>query len=451
MGKLHQLLRPYTFRNRMMVALLACSLVAALISLICSFLYSSVRVREELTERQQAIAIYILELSQKTDLSIHEIIRMADNDSLVVAVDEADASLMPDELRETLASKMIVTTYKGLSALPCTYVQVGEQTLTIMPNQRLNIFLMSFIRIGFAALSFLMVFVMMAWLASNAIAKPISLLTRATRQVRDGDFTVKLPEKEDMPDELGELMVAFNGMTDALSRTSYLQKDFIASISHEFRTPIASIRGFARLLQMPGLDEAARREYVDMIAQESDRLSRLSETLLRLSALEQQAAPAGLSAFRLDEQIRQVILRLQPAWNAHDITWQLDLEPVAIVSDSELLTQVWINLIQNAVKFSHDSGLIEISVTQTDVAEVRVTDHGVGMDESTLARIFDRFYQADVSRGKQGVGLGLCLVKRILDILSGSIHVRSTPGQGSSFRVRLPLDAHHTTLEDKRP
>lgn len=451
MGKLRQFLRPYTFRNRMMVALLACSLVAALISLICSFLYSSVSVREELAERQQATAIYILELSQKTDLSMEEIIRMADGDSLVVAVNEADASMMSDGLRDSLMTKMIVTAYRGLSALPCTYVQVGEQTVAIMPNQRLNIFLMSFIRIGFAALSFLMVFVMMAWLASNAIAKPISLLTRATRQVRDGDFSVKLPEKEDMPDELGELTVAFNSMTDVLSRTSYLQKDFIASISHEFRTPIASIRGFARLLQMPGLDEESRQEYVNMIAQESDRLSRLSETLLRLSALEQQAAPASLSAFRLDEQIRQVILRLQPAWSAHDITWQLDLEPVTIVSDSELLTQVWINLIQNAVKFSNDGGLIEISVAQTDVAEVRVTDHGIGMDSETLERIFDRFYQGDASRGKQGIGLGLCLVKRILDILSGDIHVRSAPGQGSAFRVRLPLDAHHSTMEEKRP
>ncbi len=155
-------------------------------------------------------------------------------------------------------------------------------------------------------------------------------------------------------------------------------------------------------------------------------------------------SPASLSVFRLDEQIRQVILRLQPTAEPQAIDWQLDLAPVSIESDCELLIQVWINLIQNAIKFSSKGGTIEIRVYEADVAVVEIADHGIGMDEATLQRIFDRFYQADASRSNDGVGLGLCLVKRILDILSGEIRVRSTLGEGSVFRVRLPRYSKET-------
>lgn len=150
-------------------------------------------------------------------------------------------------------------------------------------------------------------------------------------------------------------------------------------------------------------------------------------------------APASLSSFRLDEQLRQVILQLEPAWSNMDIEWQLELEPITLESDAELLTQVWINLIQNAVKFSEKGSAIEITAAVTDRAEVSITDHGIGMSEETMTRIFDRFYQGDTSRSKEGIGLGLCLVKRIVDMLDGSIRVRSTPGEGSTFRVSLPF------------
>ena len=446
MSNFRRILHPYTFRNRIMSALLISSVIAGVIALVSSFLYSSMSVREDLALNQHAVAIYLLELDQKTDLSMEEIISIAGSDIMSVRVDNITMDAVPSMLKTQLAEKMVVTTGVSLMGMPATYVQLADQVVRIMPAQRMNVYMVSFFRIGFASLSFLLAFVMMAWLASNNIARPISTLTQATRRVSDGDFSVKLPD--DVPGEVGELMQSFNAMTDALARTSYLQKDFISSVSHEFRTPIASIRGFARLLQMDGLDEASRREYVSMIAQESDRLSRLSETLLRLSALEQQAAPASLSSFRLDEQIRQVILRLEPAWSSRDIEWQLDMQPVTVTSDIELLTQVWINLIQNAVKFSEPGSVIEISVLQTDMAEVSVTDHGIGMDEETVSRIFDRFYQGDKSRSHQGVGLGLSLVKRILDILQGEIHVRSHPGEGSIFRVCLPFNYHHTAMEE---
>lgn len=434
---------PYTFRSRTLVILLLCSLTAGVISLAGSYWISRLNIRDELSVSERDAAIYLLELDQKTSLSIDEMIRMAVRDNLTLTQLEQPEHVLTAEQREQLSQGAVLTVMRGLVSMPVTYVSMsGGEIVCIRLSRDFNLFFNAFVRIIFAIILCLTFFASLSVLAAARIAKPISALTQATRQVKEGNFSVQLPE--DQIGEIGELIHSFNGMTSTLSRTAYLQKDFISSISHEFRTPIASIRGFARLLQVPGLDESARAEYIGMIAQESDRLSRLSDTLLRLSALEQQTVPASLSVFRLDEQIRQVILRLQPTAEPQAIDWQLDLAPVSIESDCELLVQVWINLIQNAIKFSSKGETIEIRVYETDAAVVEIADHGIGMDEATLQRIFDRFYQADASRSNDGVGLGLCLVKRILDILSGEIRVRSTLGQGSVFRVRLPRYSKET-------
>ena len=427
-------IRPYSFRNRMLAALFLCALAACLFSAIGSFVVSVVNLSNEMAANEREAAIYLLGLDQKTALDPEEMISMARRENLSLAVVASPEHYLTQEQLDSVMNGQVLTI--STRALPSTYVLVDGQVVCIRTSRDFNLYLGVFLRIGVSLVLSLVLFLLLSVLASVKISKPISEITQATRQIQEGDFTIRLPENRS--GEVGELMRSFNSMTEALSRTAYLQKDFISSISHEFRTPIASIRGFARLLQMPGLDENARQEYVGMIAQESDRLSRLSDTLLRLSALERQMAPASLSVFRLDEQIRQVILQLEPAWSSRQIDWQLDLAPVTVESDAELLIQVWINLIQNAVKFSDNGGVIEIRVQQTDMADVIITDHGVGMSEDTMARIFDRFYQGDTSRSHEGVGLGLCLVKRIMDILGGEIHVRSVLGEGSSFRARLP-------------
>lgn len=448
MDKLRRIVHPYTFRNRTLRFLLISAIIAGCISLASSFVYSMINVHEELVLNQHAVAIYLLELDQVMDMTVEEIVDIADTDILSVTVNLVDQSTLDETIIQQIDESVIATYSRNPVSLPLTYLKLGENVIQLEVPGKLNILTVALLRISFAAVIFFLVYLLMAWMTSRLIADPVTQLTRATRLVSDGDFSVKLPEH--MPGEVGELMQSFNTMTDALGRTSYLQKDFISSISHEFRTPIASIRGFARLLQMDGLDENTRREYVDLIAQESERLSRLSETLLRLSALEQQAAPACLTEFRLDEQIRQVILRLEPAWSSRNINWQLDLQPVTLKSDSELLVQVWINLIQNAVKFSNEGGTIEIEVKQDQGAEVRITDHGIGMSAETISRIFDRFYQADHSRSKQGVGLGMCLAKRILDILHGDILVSSTLGEGSTFTIKLPLNPHHYNKPEEK-
>ena len=437
-------LQPYTFRSRMMIALYISAAFAAVISLLFAYVISHVNVQSELQLQQNALAIYLLEIDSRTDLSMQTMLAMIDDveDTHVERVDAADPSL-PEDLNAILAERKVFTSMDDATQTPVTYVQLAEGVVRISSLYERSLFVVAFFRVISASLTYLAVFVLMTTFASFRLSKPVQVLTRAHEKVQEGDFTVRLPDNQ--PGEMGELMRSFNDMTEALGSTAYLQKDFISSISHEFKTPIASIRGFAKLLQMPGLTEEQRTEYINLIAQESDRLSRLSETLLRLSALEQQTALASLTSFPLDEQLRQVILRLEPAWSHKDIGWQLDMEEIAITSDQELLNQVWVNIIQNAIKFSPEGSDIEVRVFRADNAIVEIQDHGCGMSEEAQKRIFDKFYQADKSRKQEGVGLGLSLVKRIVDMLGGTVSVQSQEGEGSTFRVELPVSPprHH--------
>lgn len=437
MGKLRQAVHPYTFRAKLLLSLMVASTLAAVIALILSYCVSHMNIMEEMEETEHGLAIYLLEMEQKTELTVEEIVSIAQQDQLLVSIVPAEQQLLDDALMEVLDDQLLHTVSNNVMELPVTYVKMDDSVLKIAPTHDYNLFVIAFFRILFAPASFLLVFATLMVLTASRASRPVARLTRAFSQVQEGDFTVRLPE--DQPGEMGQLMRSFNSMTDALGRTAYLQKDFISSVSHEFRTPIASIKGYAHLLQMPGVDDEQRREWVGYIAQESDRLSRLSETLLRLTALEQQTGPATVSSFRLDEQVRQVILRLEPAWAARDIDWQLELSNVTIESDEALLSHVWVNLLQNAVKFSPVGSAVEVHVYAAEKAVVEVRDHGPGMDEQTVKRIFDRFYQGDASRSKEGVGLGLCLVKRILDMLGGTVKVTSSPGAGSTFRIQLPL------------
>lgn len=430
-------LLPYSFRSKLLLVLLLCTLASCVISAAGSFMVNIGSISSDLSAKEHEVAVYLLGLVQKTELNTEDMLSVTANDTLVTeVVSQPEAVLSAEHVAQLYQGELVTITY-GFTSMPATYVQLGDDVVAIRPARDFSLFRSILPRIAYTVLLSLVLFALLSVLVSFSVSRPVTQLTAATRQIKDGDFTVRLPDNTQ--GEMGELMRSFNSMTEELSRTAYLQKDFISSISHEFRTPIASIKGFARLLQMPGVDEKSRQEYVALIAQESDRLSRLSNTLLRLSALERQVAPASLSTFRLDEQLRQVILQLEPAWSAQEIDWQLDLEPVTIESDAEMLMQVWINLLQNAVKFSEKGSAIDVSVNVTSQAQVSITDHGSGMSEDTMARIFDRFYQADTSRTREGVGLGLCLAKRIVDMLDGSIRVRSTPGEGSTFRVSLPI------------
>ena len=446
MDKRH--LKFYTFRSRVMWALYTAVIISCVISLIFAYFLTHLNVQNELKLQQQAVAVYLLEMEKRTELPLNDILYVAQQEEFSATPLPVGDPSIPESVLENLQSLTLFTQLDDVLDMPVTYVRMADCIVRIDAATGVNLYFVAFFRVITSTLSYLAVLVLMITLVTFRMTKPVHALAAANARVQQGDFDVRLPS--DMPGELGELMRSFNDMTESLGKTAYLQKDFISSISHEFKTPIASIRGFAKLLQMPGLSEEQKAEYITLIARESDRLSRLSETLLRLTALEQQTAPASLSSFSVDEQLRQTILRLEPTWSARSIGWQLELDiTVMLESDEALLNHVWINLIQNAMKFSPDGSEIEVSAsTEAGQAVVEIRDHGCGMDEATQKRIFDRFYQADGSRSQEGVGLGLCLVKRILDMLGGQISVTSVPGEGSTFRVTLPPHPpQHTRTE----
>ena len=184
---------------------------------------------------------------------------------------------------------------------------------------------------------------------------------------------------------------------------------------------------------------------MDIIADESQRLSHLSQNLLRLSSLDRVPVTEA-RPYALDEQLRRMVVQLEPTWESKAINWELDLSPTTVTAHEELLAEVWINLLANAIKFSSQDGVIQIICYATDQVYVEITDHGCGMDKDTMSRIFERFYQGDTSHSREGSGLGLCIVKKIIAQSGGEIHVRSTPGRGSTFRVALPLSPAPVSL-----
>ncbi len=267
--------------------------------------------------------------------------------------------------------------------------------------------------------------------------KELNNFRAAMHKVAKGDFTVTLPDSEES--YMQELNGAFNAMVRSLRSIETLKTDFISDFSHEFKTPIASICGFAKLLKNQNLSEEEKREYADIIIAESERLSRLSKNALSISKLENSDGAIEKKPYRLDEQLRKCILMFQTEADGKQIELSLSGEDVTFYGNEELLQQLWINLIGNAVKFTPERGSISIDIAdeENDV-RVSVSDTGCGMDEATKKRIFDKFWQADSSHTTAGNGLGLAIAKKIVELSDGTIEVESEPDKGSTFIVTLP-------------
>ena len=270
--------------------------------------------------------------------------------------------------------------------------------------------------------------------------KPMNDLARAMRNVSQGDFSVRV-DAGDVSGDMGELVASFNDMASELGGLEMFRKDFINNFSHEFKTPIVSIRGFAKQLERDDLTEEQRREYLDIIISESDRLANMSGNVLLLSKLENQTIVTDKTAYRLDEQLRRCILLLEKQWTQKALELDLDLAEVTFLGNEEMVQHVWVNLIGNAIKFSPRGGTLSVSLKSQDgSAVVCVRDRGEGMDEATRRRIFEKFYQGDTAHAAEGNGLGLSLAMRIVELCGGGIDVDSAPGRGAAFTVRLPLD-----------
>ena len=273
------------------------------------------------------------------------------------------------------------------------------------------------------------------------VERPVKKITQAANKMIAGDFSVRIEPMSKLSAYQGfnEITDCLNKMARELGSVETLRTDFIANVSHEMKTPLAVMQNYSTLLQAPDLTEEKRLEYAKGVSDASRRLSEMMTNILKLNRLENQQIFPEVTEFDLGEQLCACLLQFENTWEQNNIEIDTDIaEDVRVAADGELLSLVWNNLLSNAFKFTPAGGRVSLRLTATDShATVQITDTGCGMTAEVGAHIFEKFYQADGSRATQGNGLGLALVKRVVDILQAQIRVESTPGVGSTFTVTI--------------
>lgn len=273
-----------------------------------------------------------------------------------------------------------------------------------------------------------------------AIEKPVRRIVDGAEKIMQGDFSVRIqPQAQIGDDTFNEIIDQFNRMAQELGGLETLRTDFIANVSHEMKTPLSVMQNYGTLLQAPDLSEEKRLEYAKGITDASRRMADMMTNILKLNRLENQQIYPKTEEFDLGEQLCQCLLQYENIWEKANIEIDTDLEEnVTVQADSELLSLVWNNLFSNAFKFTPDGGCVTVRLSaDTHFATVQVRDTGCGMSPEVGAHIFEKFYQGDTSHSVQGNGLGLALVKRVVDILHSEISVESTVGRGSTFTVKV--------------
>lgn len=274
------------------------------------------------------------------------------------------------------------------------------------------------------------------FVVANHIINPIRKITEATKKVASGDLNVEVNIKNS--DEIGELADNFNLMVKELNSIEYLRKDFISNVSHELKTPIASIQGFTKLLNDENISPEEKKEYIEIILEETNRLSNLSTNMLKLSKLENQKMITNKKEYRLDNQLRKAIVMLEENMNKKNIIVSLSSKEISIIEDENLIMEIWINLLNNAIKYSKENGKIDVTVNEEDnFVKVLIKDNGIGIPKEKQGRIFEKFYQAEKSHSMDGTGLGLAIVKRIVDMVEGKISFTSEQDKGTTFEIVL--------------
>ena len=272
--------------------------------------------------------------------------------------------------------------------------------------------------------------------------EPLHRLADATQQVAEGDFSVYVPtiHTSDKLDYLDVMILDFNKMVEELGSVETLKTDFVSNVSHEMKTPIAVIKNYAEILRMKNISDEEKAEYARSIEEAAGHLSSLISNILKLNKLENQRIDPEIGSYDLCGQLEEAILHYEELWDEKELELEVDMEEKAVIqADPSLMELVWNNLLSNAIKFTEHGGKVTVrQITDGEYVEVSVSDTGCGMSKESIRHIFDKFYQGDTSHSKEGNGLGLALVKRILVLMNGDIQVVSQEGKGSTFTVKLP-------------
>ena len=286
------------------------------------------------------------------------------------------------------------------------------------------------------SLSVLTTSIVLGFIVKNLLSG-IKVLGEAMEKASQGDFSCKVNIQG--PSELKYLGDTFNQMLDDLSSIEMLKNDFISNFSHEFKTPLSSIKGFVNLINKGNITKDEEKKYLTIIATEIERISSLANNTLLLSKLNTETKVSSLQTVKVDETVREAIILLAKSLEDKNIVLITDLQSVNIKTNHDYLKQILINLISNAIKFTEKEGEIVINTyKEDDNAKIMIKDNGIGMSEETKKKIFDNYYQGDTSHSKEGYGLGLSIVKRIISLLEGNIEVDSTLNEGSTFIITLP-------------
>lgn len=284
------------------------------------------------------------------------------------------------------------------------------------------------------------------YIGSGHLLKPIEALNPVVNKIAEGNFTVRAERKKRKAGnylyvhELDELAANVNKMAEELSGMDYMRKDFMSNVSHEIKTPVAAITGFAELLLDGSFENHEQREYLNLIYQEAQRLSVLAEDMLQMSHLDHKKIVIRNDKVRVDEQLRRAVILLSQKWSEREHDFDLNFCEAVVKSDKSLMMQVWINLIDNAMKYSPAHSTIHINeyIKENELI-VTIRDEGSGIENEKISKIFDKFYQCEESHKKQGSGLGLSIVKRILELLGGEIYYESKKNIGTTVLVKMLL------------
>lgn len=271
------------------------------------------------------------------------------------------------------------------------------------------------------------------------VDRPVKEIQEGLKRLKNGDFSARITIPADRHSKFHQIAESINLLAEELSGVETLRSDFIACVSHELKTPLAVMQNYGTMLQSPDLTEEERIEYARSITEACRRLADLITNILKLNKLENQQIYPSVTSYDLSEQLCECLLQFEDVWERKAIEIETDLdESVMISSDPQLLGLVWNNLLSNAFKFTEVGGRVSVSLTADhDLASVKISDTGCGMSPETGAHIFEKFYQGDTSHSVQGNGLGLALVKRVVDIVQGEISVESAVGKGSTFTVKI--------------
>lgn len=266
-------------------------------------------------------------------------------------------------------------------------------------------------------------------------------IINAQKKIAGGDFNINLDKNIEGMGPFGELVESVNDMASELIKIEKMRQEFISNVSHEIQSPLTSIRGFTQALRNDNISLENKLHYLDIIEAESTRLSKLSDNLLKLASLEADTIKFEPRVYRLDKQVRSIILSCEPQWSDKDINMNVSMEEIEIKADEDMMKQVFINLIHNSIKFTAEGGNISIDLhRQNGTIEFIISDTGIGIAEEDISHVFERFFKADKSRNSsiKGSGLGLSIVKKIVDMHHGTINVQSKLGEGTAFTVSLP-------------